>query len=113
MPLEYRLFQKDMINIAYNRKLYLRYMLVWAFSIAICFMVSASILFLSGRASSTLDFSLIIALVFMPLVVTSIYGFYRGYSITHNYGHICYGRRAVITNSFLMALYIIIVVYNS
>ena len=95
------------MNISYNRTLYYKYFKVWVLSVVVCLTVSGVVLLASKVLNVEIDIRVIASILFLPLVITSIYGLINNCAMTYSAGHIRTGKAAVYINIFLMVVYLI------
>ena len=97
------------MSIKYNKQLYYKYFKLWIYSVIISFTLCMILLLLNRMQSIDISPSLIVGVLLLPLVIVSIYGILKNYTITYTAGYIREGITSKYINFILLVLYFILV----
>ena len=96
--------------VQYDKKRFWKFLFIWIIGVCVSFPSSFLVnrLFKGIIANEGLVLTLWIGVLFLPFVVTGIYGLVNGYSLSERINYIWRGRRAIALNIFIIVLYFLI-----
>ena len=95
-----------------DEALYWKSMKLWIYSTILFFISASTTGFLFREVNPEIIIPVCISILFLPLIITSLYGFKNGYSMSHSIGYIYRGTKSIALNLFMVALYFCVMVYT-